>query len=87
MHFVFVDLKAGPGSAYLAVRWRCPSLKGVLEKFISLIYSPYLSNRGRVHVYDDVLPDFTMRSGVPQGRAPSIFLIRFDTEMIVEISV
>ncbi|MBM6549358.1 reverse transcriptase family protein, partial [Streptococcus dysgalactiae subsp. equisimilis] len=84
---VFLDLKAAFDSVDRTVLWRCLSVKGVPEKFISLIQSLYQNSRSRVRAYGELSPEFTTTSGVRQGCPLSPFLFNFVIDMILEIAL
>lgn len=64
---VFPDLEAMSYSVDRVVLWRCLSLEGMSEEFIPLIQSLHASNWIQVRAYDNLSPEFTMRSGFRQS--------------------
>lgn len=73
--------KAVFDSVDYAVPLRCLSLKHVVVELISLIQSPYVNNRSRVHDYGEASLEFTMRSVVRQRCPLSPFSFNFVIEM------
>lgn len=84
---VFLDLKAAFDSVDRDVLWRCLSLKGVPQKFITLLQSLYSNSCSRVRAYGELSSEFTTLSGVRQGCPISPFLFNFVIDLLMETAL
>jgi len=84
---VFLDLKSAFDSVDRQALWQCLSIKGVPSKFLSILKALYANPRGRVRVYGQLSPEFSISSGVRQGCPLSPFLFNFVIDLILQSSL
>ena len=84
---VFLDLKSAFDSVDRQTLWQCLSVKGVRSKCLSIFKALYVNPRGRVRVYGQLSPEFSISGGVRQGCPLSPFLFNFVINLILQSSL
>ncbi|CAI2733768.1 unnamed protein product [Schistosoma spindalis] len=84
---VFLDIRVAFDSLDRTVLWDCLLIKGVPEKFITILKALYTNILGRVRTYNRLCPLFRSSSGVRQGCPISPFLFNFAIDDILETAL